>query len=192
MADRGRNWTFIIYPDSAPSNWREILGDDLRIPCAVSPLHDSDVNEDGSPKKPHYHVALAFEGNKSVEQVKEIAKKLNGTTVFQVQSMQGLIQYFTHRNNPEKHQYKKDDITSLCGFDIDPYFAPTPSQLEHTASDIDSFIIDNGITEFDELMQYARKISPEWVYILRNRNTQFYKAWLQNRSFLSKQIKESR
>ena len=188
MADRGRNWTFIVYPESAPQNWIQVLADDLRIPFCISPLHDSDLNEDGSDKKPHYHVVLGFEGNKSQDQIQDIAKKCNGTRVFQVQSMQGMIQYLIHKNNPEKHQYKREDIKCFCGFEIEPYFAPTTSQLEKIANDIDSFVIDNGITEFDDLMQKARLISKDWVYILRNRNTQFYKAWLQNRSFKAKEV----
>lgn len=185
--NRARNWTFLVYLDSAPSNWITILSDDLRIPFAISPLHDSDLNEDGSPKKPHYHVAVSFEGNKSQSQIQEIASSVNGTQVFQIQSMQGMIQYFIHRNNPEKHQYKKEDIRAFCGFEIDPYFAPSQAQLERMCNEIDSFIIDNDIFEFDDLVQKARMISKEWVYILRNRNTQFYKAWLHNRAMIAKQ-----
>lgn len=183
---RGRNWTFLVYLDSAPVNWISILSDDLRIPFAISPLHDCDLNEDGSPKKPHYHVALSFEGNKSFSQIQEIASAVNGTLVFQIESMQGMIQYFIHKNNPEKHQYKKEDIRSFCGFEIDPYFAPSSAALERMCNDIDEFIIDNDITEFDDLIQKARLISKEWVYILRNRNTQFYKAWLHNRAMIAK------
>lgn len=50
-------WLFEFYPDSAPENWREIINSWL-VDCLVSPLHDSDVNEDGTPKKPHWHGIL--------------------------------------------------------------------------------------------------------------------------------------
>lgn len=49
---RTRNWTFVLYPDSAPDNWRQIL-DDKHIEWIESPLHDKDVNANGEPKKPH-------------------------------------------------------------------------------------------------------------------------------------------
>lgn len=185
--NRARNWTFLVYLDSAPSNWITILSDDLRIPFAISPLHDSDLNEDGSPKKPHYHVAVSFEGNKSQSQIQEIASSVNGTQVFQIQSMQGMIQYFIHKNNPEKHQYKKEDIRAFCGFEIDPYFAPTSAELERISNEIDEFIIDNDINEFDELIRLARIVSKEWIYIIRNRNTQYYSKWLHNRAMIAKQ-----
>ena len=74
--NRKRNWVFVLYPDSAPENWREQLRDML-VPGFISPLHDKDVNADGTPKKPHWHVILTFKGLKSYEQVKAITEKLN-------------------------------------------------------------------------------------------------------------------
>ncbi|MDU7039740.1 MAG: Rep family protein, partial [Lactococcus lactis] len=56
---RTRNWTFFVYPESAPSNWREIL-DSYHVPWIESPLHDKDVNSDGEIKKAHWHVLLMF------------------------------------------------------------------------------------------------------------------------------------
>ena len=50
-----RAWTFIVYPDSAPDDWRDIL-DDLHIPWCESPLHDKDQNPTGEQKKAHWHV----------------------------------------------------------------------------------------------------------------------------------------
>lgn len=62
MADKsGRAvvWTFIVYPESAPENWRSLL-DDLHVPWVEGPLHDKDTNPDGTPKKPHWHCLMDF------------------------------------------------------------------------------------------------------------------------------------
>ena len=60
--DRTRIWTFIVYPDSAPENWRDLL-DDQHIAWVESPLHDKDINPTtGEVKKAHYHIAFSFEG----------------------------------------------------------------------------------------------------------------------------------
>lgn len=40
---RTRNWCAVVYPDSAPENWRDIL-DGQHICWVESPLHDQDVN----------------------------------------------------------------------------------------------------------------------------------------------------
>jgi len=56
---RCRNWTFVLYEDSAPVNWRDIL-DDEHIEWIESPWHDKDVNANGEPKKKHKHIALLY------------------------------------------------------------------------------------------------------------------------------------
>ena len=75
--NRNRNWTFIVYPESAPENWYQILQDKM-LNFAVSPLHDVDIleSETGEVKKAHYHVLLCFSGNKSFEQIKGLDKFL--------------------------------------------------------------------------------------------------------------------
>lgn len=69
---RGRNWAFLVYPESAPGNWLDLL-DDLKVPAYVSPIHDLDVDGDGVIKKAHYHVLVAFAGKKTREQVLEVS-----------------------------------------------------------------------------------------------------------------------
>ena len=58
--DRSRTWAFEIYPDSADSNWYNQLCE-LMIHAYISPLHDQDIDEDGKPKKPHYHIMLMYD-----------------------------------------------------------------------------------------------------------------------------------
>lgn len=63
---RVRNFATVVYPESAPENWQDILSRHC-VPAFISPLHDKDINPTGEPKKPHYHVVLMFEGKKSLE-----------------------------------------------------------------------------------------------------------------------------
>ena len=48
---RTRNWTIVVYPDSAPANWRDIIND-IHIEWVESPLHDKDVDANGEYKTP--------------------------------------------------------------------------------------------------------------------------------------------
>ena len=66
-----RAWTFIVYPDSAPSDWRDII-DDLHIPWVESPLHDRDQNPMGDQKKPHWHVLIYSDGPKTFNNVSKL------------------------------------------------------------------------------------------------------------------------
>ena len=41
---KARNFTFIIYPESIPEDWKTCL-EKLDVPMAISPLHDKDEAE---------------------------------------------------------------------------------------------------------------------------------------------------
>lgn len=71
-----RNWVFLVYPDSAPSDWVSVL-QSTGLSCAISPLHDRDVNPTGEPKKPHYHVIACYSGPTSYNVVKSLTDGLN-------------------------------------------------------------------------------------------------------------------
>ena len=62
--ERYRNWSWIVYPESAPENWRTLL-DETGEKWIESPLHDRDINETTNEikKKAHWHIIISF-GNK--------------------------------------------------------------------------------------------------------------------------------
>ena len=98
--------------------------DDLHIEYAISPLHDSDINADGTKKKPHYHVGLFFDGKKSYTQILEITQKLHCPNPQKTASGKGLLRYMKHLDNPEKYQYQ-GDIEVHGGLDLEAIMAPT-------------------------------------------------------------------
>ena len=55
--EKSRYFTFLLYPESIPSDW-EIKLELLGVPMAISPLHDKDLSpvEGQEYKKDHYHV----------------------------------------------------------------------------------------------------------------------------------------
>ena len=92
---RSRNFATVVYPESAPNDWQEILSSHF-VPSFVSPLHDKDKNPTGEDKKPHYHVVVMFEGKKSDEQVKEVFDSIGGVGLEKVQSIRGYARYLCH------------------------------------------------------------------------------------------------
>ena len=115
-----RNWCFVVWPDSAPENWRDILQQTGNL-FAISPLHDSDINPDNTLKKPHYHVIMNYEGPTTYNNALNVAKLVNANTIQPLEQIRGYYRYFTHKDNPEKFQYSEKDITTINGFDINNY-----------------------------------------------------------------------
>lgn len=161
-----RNWTFVIYPESMPENWEQII-EEFYTEFLISPLHDKDINADGTIKKPHYHVALFFSGVKSYEQILEFTKPLCGTIPQKIYNTRAIARYFLHLDNPEKAQYKKEDLKFGGGIDLEEILKPNSSQRYELISEIMDFIDDNEIIEITELLKYARNDrKSDWFPIL--------------------------
>lgn len=144
----GRYWCFILYPESAPKNWREILNLS-GMEWAISPLHDKDLNADGSVKKPHYHVIIVWMNKTTYNNVSEFTHvTLNSTYPQKLGSPVGYYRYFTHADNPEKAPYSKKDIVSGNGFDIAEYQKMTREQKLEMHMMLTQEIIDRGIDNY--------------------------------------------
>ena len=117
MNSKERYWTFVVYPESVVNDWVEQL-QQLGLQCAISPLHNKDINANGEVKKPHYHILLCFNGPTTYNKVSTITKSLNGTIPQRVLSCKGIIRYFTHKDNPDKAPYNEEDIKTINGLDL--------------------------------------------------------------------------
>lgn len=147
-----RNWAFVVYPESAPKDWREQLAKS-GIQCAISPLHDQDKNADGEPKKPHYHVILVYGNPTTYNNVKGFTNGQLGQTIPQpLEQVRGYYRYLTHADNPEKAQYAAADIQTINGFDIRDYVEMTKSEVTKYKRELLAFIRDNDLIEYSDLL----------------------------------------
>ena len=179
--ERTRNWTFIVYPESAPENWREIV-DGYHIQWVESPLHNRDDNADGEQKKEHWHILLLFDGKKSYEQIKEITDKISATIPQKVANVKGLVRYMVHKDNPEKIQYNWNDIKCYGGVDLNSLCAPTATERLEIQKNIINFIRDSRIIEFEDIVNYAMDNSlADWLNVLLNYSTISINAYVRSR-----------
>ena len=149
---KGRNWAFVVYPESLPKNYEEIIVD-TGLPMCFSPLHDMDTNPTGEPKKPHYHVICYYENTTTAKNVKEnVCDKLNGTIPIKLESMTGMYRYHLHLDNPEKYQYNDIDRKFYNGFDVNKVDSLTYTEIEKLLRHLQSFIQINKIYEYSELL----------------------------------------
>lgn len=87
-------------------------------------IHDLDVTEDGEAKQTHIHLFVEL---KVCQRMYTTLNKLADALDFENEQISiekctdapALIQYLIHKNNPEKHQYRADQIkTSLSEEDL--------------------------------------------------------------------------
>lgn len=177
---RSTKWAFLIYEESVPENYLEIL-ESIHVPFVLSPWHNIDINSStGEIKKSHKHGALFFESLKSYSQVSElISESLNGPTHVEiVMSPKGMFDYFTHAQNPDKTPYSIDDIEYGAGFDIDKFL------LEQNSKTFMNEVIDiieiNDFTEFQDLVKFARDNNYLLLDLIVDR-TYFFARYLDSR-----------
>lgn len=180
--DRARNFATVVYPDSAPDNWREILAEQF-IPAFISPLHDRDLNPNGEPKKPHYHVMVMFEGKKSEEQVELIFNLIKGVGLEKIQSMRGYGRYLCHLDNPEKAQYSQADVQSLCGADYVSVINLVTDKYK-AVREIVAFCKNYDICSYSQILEYAMEEREDWFRVLCDSGTYVVKEYLKSRQWM--------
>lgn len=177
---RSKTWNVLIYPESAPADWKQTLVED-GIFFVCSPLHDKDVLESGELVKPHWHVLLCFTSNKTYKQALEVSQMINGTVPERAKSTGGSIRYMIHIDSSDKYQYKKSDIEVYGNIDIEQYFRISSSERYDLIREMLQFIDDNELKEFKYLMDYAmRERFDDWFPLLCDNSAYVVQQYLKS------------
>lgn len=196
---RGTNWAFLVYPESAPDGWMDILNMQ-QIDCMISPKHNpdnvveenesGDMGEHNSCRKIHYHVLLVFGAgrNKSREQVQKIADLVNGTKVIKVESLQGYAKYLCHLGSRNKHkeQFPAGTMPTVFG-DID-YLDIISSEhdVRKNTKDMMMFIDKYEFRYLYEFAAYCARKNDQWLDTLTSKRTLFFREYINSKRFAEK------
>lgn len=177
-----RNWTIVLYPESAPENWCDILKQ-TGIKFAVSPLHDKDLSGEAEQKKAHYHIILCYPGPTTYNCVKSLCDALNCPIPKAIESVGGLYRYFTHKDDPNKAQYDEADIRQYNGFNIRDFEDLTKAELNQLKMKVQLFIREYEITEYSLLMDLLldNEMFDEWSVAASN--TLFFDRYIGSRRY---------
>ncbi len=153
-------WQYIVYPDSAPENWRENL-EQLGVKFAVSPLHDKDKNltsEGIQLKKAHWHVIVVWKNPTTWQNAIRIAEGLENSVVpFPCLDIRNRYDYFTHKNDLDelKHKYDEKDIEHHNGFCLSELTSLTGGEVGNLMLELTNICRENCITEYSDLIFYC-------------------------------------
>ena len=190
-----RNWWFVLYPESAPPDWRDRLRA-TGLPIAISPLHDKDVYDDGEqagqPKKPHHHVILAYPGPTTYSVVCKLVQGELGQPIPQpLEAIRGGYRYLSHADNPEKYQYDAKDIETLNGFNILDYVDMTAAEAVAMNKELVSLIMELGFADYCDFIEYLLFNGTDVQYEYAISHTLFFTAYLKSRWQREKAIREA-
>ncbi|SFO36061.1 Plasmid replication protein [Pseudobutyrivibrio sp. UC1225] len=185
---RTRNYACVVYPESAPENWKTIISES-KVPVFISPLHDKDINPTGEPKKAHYHVMAMYDGVKTKEQAEEFFKSFGGVGCEQVSSVRAYARYLCHLDNPEKAQYSIEDVNCFGGSDYITIIG-TMADRKKCLREMQIYIKTNDINCYADLADYALEFRTDWYDCLTNNGTYFIKEYIKSRTWKEHQMEE--
>lgn len=156
MVKRTRNYATVVYSDECIQKLK-----DLHIPCFISPWHDSDINANGEPKKPHRHILINYDSVKTIEQAKADILEFGGVGCEDVRSNRAYARYLCHLDNPEKAQYNVNDVEDIGGLD---YFSLINSCADERAMELEicDYLLDNDICSFISFLKWCRSYKRDW------------------------------
>lgn len=169
--EKARYFTFLLYPDSIPFDWKEKL-ELLGLPIAISPLHDKDLSsvEGQKYKKAHYHLIYVAKNPVTAESVRlKIKRCLGEESIAKVQiviqSMENIYLYLTHESKDaiakNKVKYNKSDIVLINNFDIDRYVTLDTEEKEETFNLVCDLIDEFNLANIRELRRFIKSRGEE-------------------------------
>lgn len=164
--EKARHWTFIVYPESAPENWKTIL-QETGCEIAISPLHDKDINDEESKelKKEHWHVIISYANTTTYNNVKNLTDSINSPIPKKLNSIKGMYRYFTHMDNPDKAQYDAREIMHLNGFDENTVTQLTVTQKYIIKQEIIGYIKEFDVRYYSDLLEYLMLKDFDWFKV---------------------------
>jgi hypothetical protein len=172
-----RNWAFVLYPESAPVDFINQL-QQTGLQIAISPLHDKDINPDGSKKKPHWHVLLVYPGPQTYKSVTALTDRLCAPAPIPIDSIKGYYRYLTHKDNPEKAQYDEKDIRVLNGFSILDFVDLTRAEVNALKKELIKIIRENQILEYSTFVDFLEAAGTPEQYDIAVNHTFFFDKYL--------------
>lgn len=186
---RTRNWAVILYPDDLPENWKSLI-DERLVKWIEGPVHNQDLNPDGTPKKEHVHTLFMFENVKSQQQIIDFFKDLFGESESgsivgvampqQASDRCAVVRYMAHLDHPSKVQYDVAEIIGHNGADPSEILRYSLTETIDMMISIEEFIEKNNITELCDLSALIRYGHPEWYHIITTKNTLYFNAFIRS------------
>lgn len=147
---RDRKFELVLYPDSQSYDIDSVLFSALSYFSSWAYcLHDSDTNDDGSPKKEHIHFVGKLDDVRSPDVVcRDLSIPLN--SISNIKNWKAACRYLVHLDHPTKYQYSFDDVIS--SFPILSFFSLSDDEQARRIID---FISSTGCNRVSDLTAWA-------------------------------------
>ena len=166
--EKARYWNFVMYPESMVDNWQEDIAEIVQYPYAYC-IHDKCMTKDGTPRKTHVHIIIAFPNTTTYNNVLGIAQKLGVCNyVEKTQNIRWMYNYLIHDTEDarKKGKYQYDPQERIIGndFDIGSFEQISSAERDRILLDIKSMLRSGKFQDFYELDEYIDTVVQDSAY----------------------------
>ena len=180
--EKARYWVAVCYPENMVSGWQNDIGELLQVPYTYC-IHDKDVESDGTPRKVHVHIMVAFSNTTTYRHALKVFKRLGDKAVNTCQSVVGIrhmYDYLIHdtedRRKKHKHLYEKSERITGNNFDIGSYEQISTLDKNRMVKELADKIIEDDITNFRIFyILVSNNYDTQYFEVMKN-HAQFFRA----------------
>lgn len=135
---------------------------------------------EGQHKKKHVHVMFCADGpQQPIWFQRELEKRGIVITYFEkVNSIQSMMRYFAHLDNPEKATYSAFDIHGFGGIDLSPLSRTTKVSNVMTLLDVMDYAEDKCIKSYYKLVDWAKSTGDIDIFNCVTGRSGFFTSYL--------------
>lgn len=163
ITTKARYWVGVLYPENMRSDWQECIGEILQLPYAYG-IHDRDLNSDGTPRKSHVHLMIAFPNTTTYKSAMQVFNELSApgqqalNTIQKINNVRYMYNYLIHDTDEcrKKHKHKYPASSRVVGnnFDIGNYEQISQTDKESMRDELAHIIMNHpemkNFTDFNK------------------------------------------
>lgn len=165
MAEKGRYWCGVCYPENMIPTWKDDIGDTLQLPGEYA-VHDKCFEKDGkTPRKEHAHIIIAYNNTTTQKNVISILNKLSKpgcvccSTAEVIHDIKHMHNYIIHDTadckKKKKHLYDKSARITFNNFDLGAYEQLGVKEKNDMAKELCDEIIKKRFTNFADFYSHV-------------------------------------
>lgn len=164
ITSKARYWVGVLYPENMRQDWETVIGELLQLPYVYC-IHNADVNADGTPRKVHVHLMIAFPNTTTYKNALEVFNLLSAdgckacNTVQKVINVRYMYNYLIHdtEDSRKKHKHLYDLGERVCGncFDIGGYEQLDLNTKKAMRKELAKVIFDLGFMNYLDFYAYV-------------------------------------
>ena len=109
---------------------------------------------------------------------------LNGpANVKAVKSLSSMVRYLVHADDPDKAQYKREDVKVFGGADPGIMDELGTHERHEALKAMRQFIRDNGIMDFCDFVDYCDECEITWAHLLDDNSSYVIEKYIKSRRY---------